>query len=423
MADGLFGGAYTGNPNIQRQGARARALAQQRDVNTLPDPRTYAAVSGLFGTPPDQMGFSVLNPQYESIMRVAEPAFAAGTALGVAPMVGLGARLAGRTLGPTAARMTEGYMQRQGMMPSLDVYHGSPHKFDKFDSSKIGTGEGAQAYGNGLYLAEAKDVGSEYAKNLANRDAANQGRLNAHANAQRLAAVAGDPAYAADDIKFVLGNQPDHPQKQLLSETLKHLESGTYKNPLENSGYLYKVDLPDDQIAKMLNWDKPLSQQAPEVQEALKRRITDVKPVDGFDMGGNAKLRDNREGQFAADNNSPWILEAFGSNGTSKFGLSQKDVDRMFGTKDVGDLTGEQVITRLAAERGSQAAASEYLKSIGIPGIRYLDGGSRGKGAGTSNFVVFPGNERLLNIMERNGEIVNPRYTDPFPNTIADTTR
>lgn len=38
------------------------------------------------------------------------------------------------------------------------VYHGSPHKFDKFDSSKIGTGEGAQAYGHGLYLAEAPSV-------------------------------------------------------------------------------------------------------------------------------------------------------------------------------------------------------------------------------------------------------------------------
>lgn len=85
MADGLFGGAYVGNPNIQRQGARARALAQQRDVNTLPDPRTYAAVQGLFGTPPDQMGFSVLNPQYQSIMQTAQPAFAAGTALGIAP--------------------------------------------------------------------------------------------------------------------------------------------------------------------------------------------------------------------------------------------------------------------------------------------------------------------------------------------------
>jgi hypothetical protein len=78
---------FFGNPNVQRQGARARALAARRDVNTLPDPRTYAAISGLLGQAPDEMGFSVLNPDYEGIQRVARPAFAAGTALGIAPMM------------------------------------------------------------------------------------------------------------------------------------------------------------------------------------------------------------------------------------------------------------------------------------------------------------------------------------------------
>jgi hypothetical protein len=36
--------------------------------------------------------------------------------------------------------------------------------------------------------------------------------------------------------------------------------------------------------------------------------------------------------------------------------------------------------------------------------IRYLDGGSRGAGAGSSNFVVFPGQENILKILERNGQ-------------------
>ena len=39
-----------------------------------------------------------------------------------------------------------------------------------------------------------------------------------------------------------------------------------------------------------------------------------------------------------------------------------------------------------------------------MAGIRYLDGGSRGAGTGSSNYVVFPGNEGLLSIMERNGQ-------------------
>ncbi len=39
---------------------------------------------------------------------------------------------------------------------SITAYHGTPHKVDKLRMSKIGTGEGAQAYGYGLYVAEEK---------------------------------------------------------------------------------------------------------------------------------------------------------------------------------------------------------------------------------------------------------------------------
>ena len=52
----------------------------------------------------------------------------------------------------------------------LTVWHGSPHKFTKFDMSKIGTGEGAQAYGHGLYMAETPEVGQQYAKSTAGRE-------------------------------------------------------------------------------------------------------------------------------------------------------------------------------------------------------------------------------------------------------------
>jgi len=75
----------TVNPNIQKQGEAARKLAAMRDVNTLPDPKTYAVASGLLGTRPDEMGFSIMHPKAAEIKAVAEPAFAAGTALQIAP--------------------------------------------------------------------------------------------------------------------------------------------------------------------------------------------------------------------------------------------------------------------------------------------------------------------------------------------------
>ena len=76
----------TVNPNIQRQGAAARLLASQRDVNTLPDPKTYAAVSGLLGQAPDEQGFSAFHPKAEGIRSAGETGFYAGTALGIAPV-------------------------------------------------------------------------------------------------------------------------------------------------------------------------------------------------------------------------------------------------------------------------------------------------------------------------------------------------
>jgi len=81
----LYDQPFVGNPNLLRQGAKARKLAQARDVNTLPDPRTYAMVQGLLGTAPDEMGFSAMHPDLPGIKAVAEPAFAVGTALNFMP--------------------------------------------------------------------------------------------------------------------------------------------------------------------------------------------------------------------------------------------------------------------------------------------------------------------------------------------------
>ncbi|MGP1586221.1 MAG: hypothetical protein ACTTH3_06840 [Schwartzia sp. (in: firmicutes)] len=42
------------------------------------------------------------------------------------------------------------------------AWHGSPHVFDYFDLGAIGTGEGAQAHGWGLYFAKEREVGVGY---------------------------------------------------------------------------------------------------------------------------------------------------------------------------------------------------------------------------------------------------------------------
>src|SRR5262247_219562 len=48
----------------------------------------------------------------------------------------------------------------------IRAFHGSPHDFEKFSLSKIGTGEGAQAYGHGLYFAEREGTAKWYREQL-----------------------------------------------------------------------------------------------------------------------------------------------------------------------------------------------------------------------------------------------------------------
>jgi hypothetical protein len=306
------------------------------------------------------------------------------------------ASVAGQLYGsvaPFAVASAMANAQRAGSLLSpLTVFHGSPHKFSKFDASKIGTGEGAQAYGHGLYFAEAPEVAEGYARNLANRDLANQGRLNAHANAQRLANLAGDPKYAADDVRFVLSNEPNHPQKRLLQDTLMFLESGDFAKPLQTKGSLYKVDIPDEKIAQMLDWDKPLGQQSDVVKRAvLGREIVDpellYKKSDEYLKKGDATSAEFVKRQaFALEND----LKRTGEGWYQTLASQQ-----MPSTGDVRDNM----------QKGS-AAAAQALRDAGIPGIRYLDQGSRGTGKGTSNFVVFPGEESKVRIMEINGKPV-----------------
>ena len=73
-----------------------------------------------------------------------------------------GAPVAAGLLGAAAMQPEE--VEAAGFSKLLRAFHGSHKDFDKFSSDYIGTGEGAQAYGYGLYSAQARDLGELYRK-------------------------------------------------------------------------------------------------------------------------------------------------------------------------------------------------------------------------------------------------------------------
>ena len=258
------------------------------------------------------------------------------------------------------------------------VYHGSPHKFDKFDSSKIGTGEGAQAYGHGLYFAESPDVAKTYAIDQRGQSAGDM--------AERYLKNFGnkESALQAAEARLAKVTEEFKPEfVQPYRDAVEMLRTGNIEK-----GGLYKVDLPDEHIAKMLDWDKPLSQQ-PHVMELInKQEAARTQSVLDQRMQTLANVGEN------APNAS--VLKR-------QIDLLREEVAKPQ-ESGLGAMTGGEYYNYLRRRDVAPTVQADMFKQAGIPGIRYLDGGSRGTGAGTSNFVVFPGNEGLLQILERNGQ-------------------
>jgi hypothetical protein len=234
------------------------------------------------------------------------------------------------------------------VMQEIDVYHGSPHRFEEFDASKIGTGEGAQAYGHGIYLAESPDVAKTYQS--AQSPSARKATMT-------LQASDGNVNKAIAAMKKEVATMTAHKDSPYLrqgafqetQDALNYLQQ-MKKGAAPQTGALYTADLPDEMVDRMLRFEMPLSEMPDDV----------------------AKLINPIREQLAKQPN-PHLFANL---------------------KTVGDIIQYSNAVGLKPH--------ERLQKAGIPGIKYLDAGSRGQGgSGTRNFVVFPGEEKKVKILKR----------------------
>ncbi|HPA76623.1 MAG TPA: strawberry notch C-terminal domain-containing protein, partial [Deltaproteobacteria bacterium] len=160
----------------------------------------------------------------------------------------------------------------EGGQPVLRVaaFHGSPHTFDKFSTEKIGTGEGAQAYGYGLYFAGKKEVAEFYKKELA------QGSITFDSG-ETITPDWDDPGYNAIRLLRDAGNDYDKaissareltPSDWGLSVAGKLREYRKKGGKVVGAGHLYEVELAPEEDEYLL-WDKPLSEQGEKVKKAI----------------------------------------------------------------------------------------------------------------------------------------------------------
>ena len=245
---------------------------------------------------------------------------------------------------------------------SITAYHGTPHKVDRFRMAKIGTGEGAQAYGWGLYFAKSRMVAKQYQASVTSKQPGNTASL-----------MWG--IYGSGENFWIENGDLD---RRGPFKTRSEAEAALLE-VMGEKGNLYTVELlPDEE--DFLDWDKPLSEQSEKVKAALAG--IGESPADI---------------QQAIDLLTPrTALEGRQS------GLAQKQIDELkVRLSNVNLSSGAQFYKRL----GKAKVASEMLAKAGIPGIRYLDGSSRAAGEGTSNYVIF--DESLVKILEENGQKVD----------------
>lgn len=310
----------------------------------------------------------------------------------------------GENIGP-------GMFRRRPTMQELDAYHGTPHRFEpeegsplgRFQPEKIGTGEGAQAYGHGLYFAENPDVARLYIKTPKNTVWSDQANVKSSAYRDSQAEILkierelrqkhGSNIPKDEISAFMYAEENADKFDAKLMERIRaarQAEEKAYKD--FTLGSLYSVDIPDKMIDRMLDWDKPLSEQ-PEAVRKLLPSIEDAERImeETNRLGLAAFLEKGRNGP---------ANKAYKKNYTSRESRLANLVIRLNDPKIPNWLvTGKELYEEMGL--GSPKRASAFFVKHGIPGIRYLDGQSRKAGEGTRNFVVFPGEEQNLRILER----------------------
>jgi hypothetical protein len=200
--------------------------------------------------------------------------------------------LGGMASGPTFERALSNAMAGKGhplnarralgnAMGQVDVWHGSPHSFDRFSMDKIGTGEGHQAFGHGLYFTDLVDVAKHYAKNLGRparvtvdgkpmittiREAENNSVLR-----DTLAAAKGGGFDNINEaIKYAKDSYAGNSvAKKKIKEAVEFLKSGRVDIGMKG-GNVYKATLHKGKNPSeytYLDWDKPLSEQPEKIQK------------------------------------------------------------------------------------------------------------------------------------------------------------
>jgi hypothetical protein len=265
----------------------------------------------------------------------------------------------------------------------IRAYHGSPYNFDRFDASKIGTGEGAQAYGHGLYFTENEGIARNYRDTLS---AGAKGRASLEYDGDRIKDLRREDATEGQELRDqildkIAGEMSFFDQKpqNVISRKIKMLEADVAEPIVKTgdpeideiseltrlselrqlevyksldpekfkSGKMYEVNIAADP-SNMIDYDVNIGNQSPEIKAKIKTLLdNELTPDDAVN-----------------------------------FGYDDMDLSKLKSSLLSENRSVVSFLNDLAAVRGRDQAGEELLQKYGIPGIKYFSDTSRNTSGG-----------------------------------------
>ncbi len=225
------------------------------------------------------------------------------------------------------------------------AFAGSRVDYDTPSLEAIGTGEGNQAHGWGLYYALNKDVAESYRKTFVGESTdTNLGLANYYLRKNEF-----DVGLAIDALQEdVYNGKRDAETAKEIFEYWENTSQSELEQNARRKGQVHEVDIPENPY--LLDEDTAVWQQSDIVKDGISNLVD--------------KLSDEQVGQLQV----------------GQYDVAEK---REILKSNLQSETGRKLYKTLTNVLGSKQAASEMLKSVGIKGITY-DGNQDGR-----CFVIF----------------------------------
>lgn len=277
-----------------------------------------------------------------------------------------------------------------GFASPIKSYHGSPHLFSGLDATKIGTGEGAQAYGYGHYSAGEEGIAEGYRDKLSrghyaqifNADGTQIPTNNLDLNNPRELALDFFRVYEGNHSRtqdallggaeerrryLKMGGNPEVinrylTEAPLYQQAFEHAKTLETEGVYGKRGHMYEMQI-NAEPHQMLDWDAKFGDHHPDVQAKLSTLApgATVRPTPG-PWGDYSIYRPGDIGAYA--------------------GADTPERAQQLANQMNAERTGKQVYHELLSNSPSHDMypdkwVAEQLRTSGIPGIQYYDGSSR----------------------------------------------